>query len=97
MSQKEDFISRKAAIDAIKRAIWDKHTAKDAIDAVCNIPSEQSKLIQCKDCKYYEIYQLKRDGTEDRRYRPSYCGILSYNTRPDWFCADGERREDETD
>ena len=34
-------IYRKAAIDAIKRAIWDKYTAKDAIDAVCNIPSAQ--------------------------------------------------------
>ena len=25
----------------IKRAIWDKQTAKDGIDAVCNIPSAQ--------------------------------------------------------
>lgn len=37
----DDLISRQAAIEAIKRAIWDKHTAKDAIDAVCNIPSAQ--------------------------------------------------------
>lgn len=37
----DDQISRKAAIEAIKRAIWDKQTAKDAIDAVCNIPSAQ--------------------------------------------------------
>ena len=36
-----DTISKQAAIDAIKRAIWDKHTAKDAIDAVCNVPSAQ--------------------------------------------------------
>lgn len=38
---KDDTISREAAIEAIKRAIWDKYTAKDAIDAVCNIPSAQ--------------------------------------------------------
>ena len=49
------------------------------------------EVVRCKDCKYYEIYQLKKDGTEDRRHRPSYCVNLSYKTRPDWFCADGER------
>lgn len=38
-----DTISRQAAIDAIKRAIWDKYTAKDAIDAVCNVPSAERK------------------------------------------------------
>ena len=50
------------------------------------------EVVRCRDCQWYEIYQLKRDGTEDRRYRPSYCASLSYQTRPDWYCADGERR-----
>ena len=36
-----DLISRQAAIDAIKREIWDKHRAKDIIDTICNIPSAQ--------------------------------------------------------
>lgn len=39
----DDLISRQAAIEAIKRAIWDKYTAKDAIDAVCNVPSAQER------------------------------------------------------
>jgi len=39
--RKDDTISRQLAIEAIKRAIWDKQTAKDAIDAVCNISSAQ--------------------------------------------------------
>lgn len=38
-----DLISREEAIEAIKRAIWDKYTAKDAIDAVCNVPSAQER------------------------------------------------------
>lgn len=38
-----DIISRQAAIEAIKRAIWDKYTVKDAIDAVCNVPSAQER------------------------------------------------------
>lgn len=55
------------------------------------------ELVRCKDCQWYEIYQLKKDGTDDRRYKPSYCVNLSYQTRPDWYCADGERRDDDTD
>lgn len=51
-------------------------------------------VVRCKDCIWYEIYQLKKDGTDDRRYKPSYCASLGYQTRPDWFCGDGERRED---
>lgn len=52
------------------------------------------ELVRCRDCRWYEIYQLKKDGTDDRRYKPSYCASLGYQTRPDWYCADGERRED---
>lgn len=37
----KDIIYKREAIEAIKRAIWDKQTVKDAIDAVCNIPSAQ--------------------------------------------------------
>ena len=55
------------------------------------------EIVRCKDCKYYEIQQLKKDGTDDRRYKPSYCVNLAFNASPDWFCADGERREDEAD
>lgn len=88
-----DPISRQAAIGEIRKCRF----VVDAIEKIRGLPSAQPELIRCKDCKWYEIYQLKKDGTEDRRHRPSYCVILSYKTRPDWFCADGERREDEAD
>lgn len=55
------------------------------------------EVVRCRDCKWYEIYQLKKDGTDDRRYKPSYCVNLAFHAQPDWFCADGERREHETD
>lgn len=62
-----------------------------------NLPTiDAVPVVRCRDCVWYEIYQLKKDGTDDRRYKPSYCRNLEYQTRPDWFCADGERREDET-
>lgn len=54
-------------------------------------------VIRCKDCKYYEIWQLKSDYTDDKRYKPSVCTIGRYavHRKPDWFCADAERRDDE--
>lgn len=52
-------------------------------------------VVRCRDCIWYEIAQLKKDGTEDRRYKPSYCSFWDKYFEPDWFCAEGERREDE--
>ena len=53
-------------------------------------------VVRCKDCKWYEIWQLKRDGTGDKRFKPSVCvnGTYAVRRRADWYCADGERRED---
>lgn len=53
-----DLISRQAAIDAIKRVIWDKHTAKDAIDAICNIHSAEPEHATCyldSPCEYQNV------------------------------------------
>lgn len=50
------------------------------------------EVVRCKDCKWYEIYQLKQDGTDDRRYNPSYCTLFRHRFKPDWYCADGEVR-----
>lgn len=55
------------------------------------------EVVRCRDCRWYEIYQLKQDGTDDRRYNPSYCTLFRHRFKPDWYCADGERREDDTD
>ena len=94
-----DLISRQAAIDALMVAIDDVGILDgDDIKVVFdNLQSAQQEIIRCKDCKWYEIYQLKKDGTDDRRYRPSYCVNLVFHSQPDWYCADGERREDEAD
>ena len=53
------------------------------------------ELVRCRDCRWYEIYQLKQDGTDDRRYNPSYCTLFRHRFKPDWYCADGERRRDD--
>ena len=77
--------------DIVEEAILKtKQAIADAIEDLSEVDAVE--VLRCRDCQWYEIYQLKRDGTEDRRYRPSYCASLSYQTRPDWYCADGERR-----
>ena len=52
-------------------------------------------VVRCKYCKYYEIAELKKDSTDDKRYKPSVC-MKGYYAKPrnkNWFCADGKRKE----
>lgn len=61
---------------------------------------ELQELIRCKDCKHYEIWEMRKDGNaDDKRYKPSVCTIGAYAIHRDegWFCADAERKENETD
>lgn len=55
------------------------------------------ELVRCKDCRWYEIYKLKKDGTEDRRYNPEFCDLYCRIRPDDYFCADGERRGEESE
>ena len=79
-------------------AFYDENgNRNDACIAVENAPTVDAEpVVRCKDCKWYEIEQLKRDGTDDKRYKPSVCVIGAYAEprKADWYCADGERRED---
>ena len=92
--------------DKLKKDVLDLQNCyngfSDTYDKACIIgvideqPSAQPEIIRCKDCKHYEIWQLKADYTDDKRYKPSVCTIGAYSVhrRPDWYCADAERRED---
>lgn len=54
------------------------------------------RVTRCRYCKYYKIEQLKSDYTPDKRYKPSVCtkGEFAVRRDPDWYCADGKRREE---
>ena len=56
-----------------------------------------TELIRCKDCNYYVIAWLKKDGTENKRYKPSTCIFGKYEKprNPDYYCADAKRRGEE--
>lgn len=53
------------------------------------------EVVRCKDCKYYdyEIRQLNLDDIDNCEHKPSDCTLYWYKHKPDWYCADGERRE----
>lgn len=67
--------------DAVKKLMddMDKHLKGNIVE-----------VVRRKDCRWWE-----------RDYQPRYhpderpCNRVGMGTPPEWFCADGERREDE--
>ena len=98
-----DLISRQAAIDAIKEQIFarvdwlsDSRMERKGLDAaLCvieDLPSAQAEIIRCKDCENW-------DTSWQNDYAPNYhyCPLVDGTRRDDFYCADAERRTDETD
>jgi len=89
-----DCISRKEAIDAIDslpncyNGYSDSYDKSYIIGVLEELPSAES-VIRCKDCKHMII-------NEKHEAKPMICCFTKMcgTTEPDWFCADGERRED---
>lgn len=55
--------------------------AKNALDEMPTI--DAVPVVRCKDCKYWERDAIFKDG---------WCRGKQQGN-PEWFCADGERRE----
>lgn len=92
-----DLISRKAAIDAIRK---DMYADKDYMSAmICEgiedvlngLPSAQPEIIRCKDCKHYKTDHPRANG-----YHCCYRMHNIFPMKPDDFCSHTERREDGT-
>ena len=50
------------------------------------LPNKMQELVRCKDCKRRETYDC-----------PVHigCSVDGYDEPDDWFCAEGERKEEE--
>lgn len=70
---------------------WDGHTEEDVTRL---LSLDVRPVVLCRDCKWYQIDELKKDGTEDRRYKPSVCVLAEQRRDPNHFCADGKKREE---
>ena len=90
----EDLISRKAAIDAINKAL-DRETLlnsfvrKVAVDALKTMPSAE-QIVRCKDCKYCD-----RGIDEDGNPFLKCLGWVYGGTQEEDFCSHAERRTDD--
>ena len=102
ITMNDDLISREAAIRWVKtecnpygKPTLDFESGKKVIEHLEQMPSAQPEIIRCKDCVHYEIWQLKSDYTDDKRYKPSVCVVGRYavHRSEDWYCADAERSE----
>ena len=62
-----------------------EQTQRDALELL----KKQNPVVLCKDCKHYKVEdgQCPADNTSDSYY--------SWTPDPNWFCADGERKEDD--
>ena len=47
------------------------------------------EVVRCKDCRWWERDYQPRYHSDERP-----CNIVGMGTPPEWYCADGERREE---
>lgn len=84
----DDLISRQAAIDAFYLQAdddgWWTGTAQDMEELLKALPSAQTEIIRCKECKH---------GMYDVMCHFYWCHGRAHSGG--WFCADAERRTDE--
>ena len=57
-----------------------------AIDEICELLKEQETIVRCKDCKNWV------GNGADIDKLPYWLPCKGEMRRPDYFCADGERR-----
>lgn len=79
-------------LDGYKNGLQVAIQELNALPAVDAVP-----VVRCKDCKYYAINRLTKAYEPDKRFNPSVCiiGEFARPRKPDWYCADGERRDSE--
>ena len=87
------YISVKDALNAmcdscdVVHAICAHYPCKHYEAVECTPSADVVEVVRCKDCKHYDNGFCYNPNTyDDEKTRG--------NTIPNWFCADGERREE---
>ncbi len=93
-------MSRLIDADALRKKISDVYENKNIYQMIDEVSTVDAvSVVRCKDCKWWD----KLDGTSygycqacKHWYMSDHWEISIYRTyEGDWFCADGERREDD--
>lgn len=84
MAEKE-YIEREAAIEAIDESLKRVFVLPVGKSIIDKIPAADVRpVVLCRDCKYWEYDAIFADG---------WCRG-KHQGNPNWFCADGEKREE---
>jgi hypothetical protein len=62
---------------------------KDALEVL----EEMEAVVRCKDCKFSGCYTTEENGNIYRISCHKRNNKLNEWHKPDWYCADGERKE----
>lgn len=97
-----DLISRQAAIDVLEERLRANGYSNVALVSELNrsigylmrLPSAESEIIQCKDCKYLLKWRSEESVKKFSQIYECGKGILM-NPVPKDFCSKAERRTDE--
>ena len=89
-----DLIERQAAIEAVHKNYdtildfkSDGHTVADSFEDIINaLPSAQTEIIRCRDCKHY--YFADNRIPQEQRY---VCDLDGDRWKPDDYCSFAER------
>ena len=99
-----DLIDRQAAIKAIENLQDCYNGFSDTYDKACiigvleEVPSAQPEIVRCGECKWWE---KQEDSPLGYCYAVKHCHYSRHweiqiyrRYEPDFFCADGERRNE---
>ena len=93
----DDLISRAAAIDAIYNSMrYGEGYKSVCARAICRLPAVDAvPVVRCRDCVYGCLSKNARGEGRVFCENPDIEGMDYLVNEPDWYCADGERRESE--
>jgi hypothetical protein len=84
----DDLIRRGDAIDLCEMAIDDSWEYDYATDRMFEIPAVDAvEVVRCRECGHYKPSKYNASTAH-------YCGVIDGFPKEDWFCADGQRKED---
>lgn len=78
----------KSYFGLLRTPTWD-----DAMDVFCEAPKVDAvEVVRCKDCKWYSGIEDEEGNVYPTCEHPEEGG--GWTSGKDWFCADGEPKED---
>lgn len=94
-----DLIRRQDAIDLVCRALHYNYEEGYAVTQMLTLPTiDAVEVVHCKDCKYRykmachkaEFYECSHIGLTSKTGKITHVGVTD-----DFFCADGEKKDEE--